>query len=73
MKKNFGDLKEDDNLVSFFRTVLDRRDHLDEGEQWVEVNHSVKDTVGASSVLDLSGIRTRRTEDSHLWLTNFVI
>ena len=66
LRQNFGDLKEDDNLVSFFRAVLDRRDHLDEEEQRVEDTHSVNDTLGASSVLDLSGIRTRQTEDSHL-------
>ena len=66
LRQNFGDLKEDDNLVTFFQAVLDRRDHLDEEEQRVEDTHSVNDTLGASSVLDSSGIRTRRSEHSLL-------
>ena len=32
LKENFGDLNEDDNLVNFFLAVLDRRDHLEDGE-----------------------------------------
>ena len=57
LKENFGDLKEDDNLVSFFKAVLDRRDHMEEEEM------SVHDTLGASFVLGLPGTRTRRPED----------
>ena len=58
LKESCGDLKEDDNLVSFFKAVLDRRDYLEEEET------SVNDTLGASSVLGLTGIRTRQPGDS---------
>ena len=57
LTEQFGDLKEDDNLVSFFRAVLNRRDITEEEE------FSVHDTLGASSVPGLPGIRTRRLED----------
>ena len=55
--ENFGDLKEDNNLVSFFRAVLDRRDTTEEEDLIVQ------DTLGACSVLGLPGIQTRRLED----------
>ena len=61
LKESFGDLKEDDNLVSFFTAVLDRRDYLEEEES------SVYDTLGASSVSGYTGIRTRRLGDSNSW------
>ena len=57
LTEKFGDLQEDSNLVSFFRSVLDRRDCTEEED------FSVHDTLGASSVLGLPGIRTRRLED----------
>ena len=57
LTKNFGDLKEDDNLVKFFKAVLERRDWLEEQE------NCVSDTLGASSVPGLPGIRTRRPGD----------
>ena len=56
--QDFGDLHEDSNLVSFFKAVLDRRDFLEEEEQFC-----VSDTLGASSVPGLPGIRTRRPGD----------
>ena len=49
------------NLVQFFRAVLDRRDSLEE-----EKENSVFDTLGASSVPGLPGIRTRRHGDHRL-------
>ena len=61
---NFGDLNEDSNLVSFFRAVLDRRDHLEEEERFGEDIQGVNDTLGASSTLGIPGIRTRRLEES---------
>ena len=33
LKTKFGDLKEDNNLVDFFRAVLDRRDQLEEEDR----------------------------------------
>ena len=36
MKSQFGDLKEDKNLVDFFRAVLDRRDELEEEDRQQE-------------------------------------
>ena len=67
LKDNFGDLEEDDNLVNFFLAVLDRRDQFEEEERRCEDTHSVKDTLGASSILGLPGIRTRRRDDSILF------
>ena len=58
LTQDFGDLHEDSPLVSFFKAVLDRRDFLEEEEQFC-----VSDTLGASSVLGLPGIRTRRPGD----------
>ena len=57
LNNDFGDLSEDNNLVNFFKAVLDRRDFLEEQE------NCVSDTLGASSVLGLPGIRTRRPGD----------
>ena len=57
LSKNFRDLKEDNNLVKFFKAVLERRDWL-KGEE-----NCVSDTLGASSVPGLPGIRTRRPGD----------
>ena len=37
--KEFGDLREDNNLVDFFKAVLDRRDSIEEEER------SVSDTL----------------------------
>ena len=61
LKDNFGDLEEDDNLVNFFLAVLDRRDQFEEEDRRCE------DTLGASSILGLPGIRTRRQEESILF------
>ena len=36
LKSQFGDLKEDKNLVDFFRAVLDRRDELEEEDRQQE-------------------------------------
>ena len=58
LSKQFGDLKEDRNLVTFFKAMLDRRDMLEEEEQF-----GVLDTLGASSIPGLPGIRTRRPGD----------
>ena len=58
LSQHFGDLNEDKNLVTFFKAVLDRRDLLEEEEQF-----SVLDTLGASSVPGIPGIRTRRPGD----------
>ena len=58
LSQHFGDLNEDKNLVTFFKAVLDRRDLLEEEEQF-----GVLDTLGASSVPGLPGIRTRRPGD----------
>ena len=55
------------NLVNFFLAVLDRRDQFEEEERRCEDTHSVKDTLGASSILGLPGIRTRRRDDSILF------
>jgi hypothetical protein len=63
LKDNFGDLEEDNNLVNFFLAVLDRRDQFEEEGRRCEDTHSVKDTLGASSILGLPGIRTRRREE----------
>ena len=60
LKSGFGNLNEDMNLVQFFRAVLDRRDSLEE-----EKEDSVFDTLGASSVPGLPGIRTCRLGDHH--------
>ena len=56
LNEEFGDLREDNNLVNFFKAVLDRRDLLEEEE----MSRSVSDTLGASSVPGSPGIRTRR-------------
>ena len=44
LSKNLGNLKEDNNLVEFFKAVLDRRDGLDT-------------LGGASSVFGLPGLQ----------------
>ena len=59
LNKEFGDLREDDNLVNFFKAVLDRRDILEEEER----STSVSDTLGASSAPGSPGIRTRQLGD----------
>ena len=59
LNEEFGDLREDTNLVNFFKAVLDRRDLIEEEER----SRSVSDTLGASSVSGLPGIRTRRLGD----------
>ena len=60
--KVYGVLKNDfGNLVQCFRAVLDRRDGLEE-----EKEDSVFDTLEASSVPGLPGIRTRRPGDHRL-------
>jgi hypothetical protein len=64
LTENFGDLTEDDNLVQFFKAVLDRRDTMDGEERLREDRQGVKDTLGASSTLGIPGIRTRRLEES---------
>ena len=53
LSKNLGD----NNLVEFFKAVLDRRDGLEEEKS------GVTDTLGASSVFGSPGIRTRRQGD----------
>ena len=58
LNQHFGDLNEDSNLVTFFKAVLDRRDYLEEEEQF-----GVLDTLGASSVPGLPGIWTRGPGD----------
>ena len=55
--ENFGDLTEDNNLVEFFKAVLDRRDTLDEEERLCDDIPGVKDTSGASSTLGIPGWR----------------
>ena len=54
LNNDFGDLSENNNLVDFLKAVLDRRDFLEEQE------NCVSDTLGASSVPGLPGIRKRR-------------
>ena len=61
--ENFGDLTEDNNLVEFFKAVLDRRDTLDEEERLCEDIPGVKDTLGASSTLGTPRIRTQWLEE----------
>ena len=57
LSNNYGDLREDDNLVEFFKAVLDRRDWLE------EQGSGVNDTLGASFVSGLPEIQTRRPGD----------
>ena len=54
---------EDNNLVEFFKAVLDRRDTLEDEERLCEDIPGVKDTLGASSTLGSPRIRTRWLEE----------
>ena len=54
LKSQFGDLKEDKNLVNYFQAVLDRRDSLEEEDRRQQSSTAV---VGASPI-SVDGERT---------------